>query len=79
MFAIFRQHFPINFLDENCWILIQISLKICFQGSSWQQGSFDSDNGLMPNRQQTIIWANAGLIYWWIHTLFGPDEFRWNI
>ena len=29
-------------------------------------GSIGSDNGLAPNRRQTIIWSNVGMFYWHI-------------
>ena len=30
------------------------------QGCSWKWANIDSDNGLVPNRQQAIIWSNDG-------------------
>ena len=30
-----------------------------------------SDNGLVPTRQQTIIWSNDGLLYWCIYVSLG--------
>ena len=32
-----------------------------------------SDNGLTPSRQQTITWANDGLVYWRKYTSLGWD------
>ena len=32
------------------------------------------DNGLAPNRRQTIIWNNDGLVYWRIYASLGLDE-----
>ena len=34
--------------------------------SYWQYGSNGSDNGLLPIRQQAIIWTNVGMLYWCI-------------
>ena len=31
-------------------------------------------NGLTPNRRQTIIWTNSGLIYWHKHASLGLDD-----
>ena len=32
------------------------------------------DHGLVPNRQQAIIWTNADMIYWRIYVALGGDE-----
>ena len=50
--------FKCIFLNEN----IKHSIKIlhCSQGYNHQSSSFGSDNGLVPARQQAIIWANDG-------------------
>ena len=37
-------------------------IEICFHGSNWQSSSNGSDNGLVPNRQQAIIWISAGIL-----------------
>ena len=31
--------------------------------SNWQYGNIASDNGLVPNRQQAIMWRNLGMFY----------------
>ena len=49
------------FLKEIFWIFYKILLK-CFFGSNWQYGSIGSDNGLVPNRCQAIIWSNDGMV-----------------
>ena len=54
MAAIFKQ----IFLDKNAWISIKISLKFVSRGSNEQYSSIGSDNGLVPTRQQAIIWTN---------------------
>ena len=36
-----------------------------------------SDNGLVPNRWQAIIWTNADLNHWHIYAALGRDQFMW--
>ena len=36
----------------------------CSQGFNKQYANTNSDNDLVPNRQQSIIWTNDGLVYW---------------
>ena len=38
--------------------------EICFLGPDWQYGSIGSDNGLVSNRRQAIIWTNVGMFYY---------------
>ena len=38
--------------------------------------SFDSDNGLAPNRRQAIIWTNDDIVFWRIYASLGLNE--WN-
>ena len=59
-------------LNENFRILTTISQ--CSLGSNWQYGSISSDNGLVPNRRQAIIWANNALGYWRIYALLCLNE-----
>ena len=47
---------------------------IYFYGSNWQQSSIGSDNGLVPNRQQAIIWTNDGLVHWCKYALLSLNE-----
>ena len=56
------------FLYENWGIPIQICTKFCSQSSNQQYTSIGSDNGMMLNRWQTIIWTIDGLFYWRIYT-----------
>ena len=47
------------------WKLLYFDIKlieIYSQGSSEQYTSIGLDNGLTPNRQHAIIWANDGLL-----------------
>ena len=55
----FADIFKRVFLDENIWICINISLKFIPKDPI---DSIGSDNGLVPNRRQAIIWTNGGLI-----------------
>ena len=56
------------------WYLIEM----CSLGSNWQYVIIGSDNGLVPDRQQTIIWTNNGLDYWRIYASFGLNELTWQ-
>ena len=40
--------------------------------------SIGLDNGLVPNRQQAIIWPNAALIHWRIYAALGGDELEYE-
>ena len=42
--------------------------------SNWQHIITGPDNGLMPNRQQAIIWTNGGLVCWLIYASLGIIE-----
>ena len=39
----------------------------------WQKPSIGWDNGLVPNKQQAIIWTNAEPIHWRIYVAQGGD------
>ena len=43
-------------LNENVWIVIKISLKFVPKGPNNNIPAFSLDNGLVPSRQQAIIW-----------------------
>ena len=48
--------------------------EVCSQGPNWQYPSIGLDNGLVPNRQQGIIWTNADRIRWRIYAaLLGTE------
>ena len=49
-------------------------IEICFLGCNWQYDSIGSDNGLVPNRRQAIIWSNVGMFYWPIYASLGLNE-----
>ena len=40
----------------------------------WIKSSIGSDNGLTPNRQQTIVWTNYSIVYWHIYASLNIDE-----
>ena len=65
--------FKCIFAYEN-YILIQMSLKCVPRGSNEHYASIGSDNGLVPNRRQAIIWTNDGLVYWRICVSIGLSE-----
>ena len=46
-----------DFIEQNDWITINISLKFAPKD---QYSSIGSDNGLAPTRRQAIIWTNDG-------------------
>ena len=53
----------IRFLYEKCRIAIQISLKFINKSPIHKNANIGSDNGLAPNRRQTIIWTNDDLLH----------------
>ena len=59
--------FKYIFMNEKFSILLRISLKFVPNGPIDNNPAFGFDNGLAPNRRQTIIWTNAGLIHWRIY------------
>ena len=56
------------------WEFLINFTEICYLGSNWQYGSIGSDNGLVPDRQQAIIWTSDGLDYWRIYASLSPNE-----
>ena len=51
--------FKCIFLNENIWILLNISLKFVPK-ANWQHSSIGSNNGLASSRRQAIVWTNYG-------------------
>ena len=47
-----------QFLNENVWLSIEISLKIAPEGLANNNSNIDSRNGLVTIRWQAIIWTN---------------------
>ena len=60
------QHFQMHFLERKCLNFHWYFTEVYSQGSNWQYTSIGSDNGLVPTRQQAIIWTNDDLVYWGI-------------
>ena len=56
-------------------IFIQIPLKFVHEG----QIIVGLDKGLVPNRQQAIIWNNDGIVYWHIYASLGLDDSTWYL
>ena len=59
------------------WKYLNVHLKFHWSfpnGSNWQYASIDSDNGLVPNRRQAIIWTNNGLGCQCIYASLGLNE-----
>ena len=81
-----KQHFRMNFLFG--WKLIYFDLnfnEIRSWGSSWQQISTGSNNGLAPNKRHALIWTNGD--YWRIckfaldpvkYLVFGRESTYWG-
>ena len=59
---------PMPYSDVFSWLknlkFKQNYIKICSSGSYWQYVIIGSDNGLVSDRRQTIIWTNGGLVCW---------------
>ena len=59
--------FKCIFLIEKVWISIKISPKFVPKDPI---NNMATDNGLVPNRRQAIIWTSDGLFYWSIYDAF---------
>ena len=55
-------------------LYILVFSEICSQGSNYQHVSIGSDNGLVPNRWQAIIWNKGGLLYLGIYASLSLKE-----
>ena len=73
------RHFAQDFSYAFPWMKIVVFwLKFhwsLYQGTNSQLTSINSDNDMMPNRRQAIIWNNDGIIYWRIYASLGFNEF----
>ena len=56
-----RRQLQMHSLEWKCLNFGYKFTEVCSQGTNWQNTSTDSDNGLVLNRQQAIIWTNGGL------------------
>ena len=71
-----RRHFQMHFPEWKCVNFEWNFTELCSQGSNWQYASIGSDNGLVPNRRQAIIWNNGGLGCQLIYASRGLNELR---
>ena len=62
-----------TFSSAFCWMKT-FEFQIKFEFSNWQYINIGSDNGLMPTRQQAIIWTNGGMFYWHIYASLDFNE-----
>ena len=76
-----NQHFADDnikciFLNENIWISIKISLIYVQNIPIHIKTNVGSENGLMPNRRQAIIWTRDGLysLSTHIYASLGPND-----
>ena len=72
----YKRYFQIHFWVWTSYHFHSNFSEICSQRSNEQHTSIDSDNGLVPNRRQAIIWFDYGLIYWLKYASLHPDELR---
>ena len=74
MQSLYTRHFEIIFLCENVafWLKFHWFFMFC-SGPNLQLVSISSDNGLAQNR--SIIWSNAGLVYWRIYIYMQHAKF----
>ena len=56
-----------NFVDENVWISISISLNFVPGGPIDNKKIIGSGHGLAPNRRQAITWTNDDRAQWRIY------------
>ena len=56
-----------HFLEWKLLYFDSYFIEIYSQGSNFQYASIGSDNGMMLNKQQVIIWTKGGLVYWGIY------------
>ena len=71
-----RWHFWMHFIELKCLNFEYNLTEICSQGSNWQWYSTGSDNGLVLNIPQAIIWTSDGLGWWHINASLGLNELK---
>ena len=74
MTAISQTTFPSAFSWTKLSYLYWNFTDICFEGSNYQYTSIGSDDGLLLNRWQAIIWTSASLVFKWIYASIGLNE-----
>ena len=66
------RHIQYMVMHEKFLFCFKLNLiEVCSKGSNWQLFWMGSDNGLVPNRRQAIIWTNADSVHWRIYTALG--------
>ena len=55
-----------------------VFIEMCSLGSNEQNAIIGSDNGMVPNKPQAIIWTNACLVHWRIYASPGLDVLMAN-
>ena len=63
--------FKCIFFSEKVCITTKILTEVCFLESTSHLASIGSDNGLVSNMRQAIIWTSDGLAYWRIYASLG--------
>ena len=63
-----------HFYDRKILYFNAYFTEVCSYRSNRQQSSIGSDNGLVLNRRQAIIWTNADLIHWCIFVWLEEDK-----
>ena len=78
MAAIFQTTFFKGiFLNQNIYILIQISLKFVPKGPI---NNIPALVQIMARRRPgAIIWTNDGMVYWRIYASLGLNELTWDL
>ena len=82
-----RWHFQVHFLEWKCIDINQYFTEFYSQGSNQQYSSIGPDNGLVPTRQQTIMWTNDHHstsvfdyidVFVFLWQCYSPEEFLWT-
>ena len=63
-----------HFLKPKCVNFDLNVTEVCFQEPDWQISSIGSDDGLAPNRRQTLTWTNDGMCFRRIYASLGLNE-----
>ena len=61
-------HFQMHFIGWKVFSFKWNVIELCSFGFSSQYVSICSNYGLVPNRQQAIIWSNDDPVYWCMYT-----------
>ena len=66
-----RRHFQTHFLEWKYGFRVKFHWISFLMFKLTKKTSIASDNGLVPNKRQAIIWNNGGLVYWRIYASLG--------